>query len=348
MEEKFTTALITFMSWNHDNHSHEAIWQQPSGSHHGSESRSRTGKQEMKHSRTPPNEGITDGQMSVALDKDLMNLIDNITLELSRSTTIATSRTSTAVSPGGSFVNQDFGNAPYVPNPRFNSHESHIMQSRGMPGPRSSIGTEDVHSRSFRDGYGGVREMAHLEIGSTGYRGYSSRQSVPHGFIGGPGIALRPPVYKGPRSPETVFSSSPRSVRSTKSALPDDPLPQVLHALDDEDDDRIVVVRRITKLGFKSNRIIKAKFNQLGWETKNVVLLPSRSRSVFSDSGHVSPESVSHARPSSMGFVVFESKEVAADCVSRGTINIDGVDVLVQPFVRQYKPTSPVNFQSST
>jgi hypothetical protein len=160
----------------------------------------------------------------------------------------------------------------------------------------------------------------------------------------------RPPVYRGPRSPPTVaLAKSP-----PPQAVTEEPLPQVLHALDDEDDARIVVVRRITKLGFKSNRMIKTKFERLGWGVKNVVLLPSRARSIYPDGSHTAPNGVSqsHARPSSMGFVVFKTIQAANECIKRGTVNVDGIDVLVQPFVRQYKPSSSpssgATVQSST
>lgn len=323
------------MSWNHYNNSYDAFWRQASGSSQATANPSSDLKNESKQARTPPTEGISDGQMSVALDKDLMELIDNISQELSRTSTTSTSRTATTVSPGNSYLNLDFGQGPNITGQRFNSYGSQTMPSRtaksGNGGSSLFLGEFDV-----------IEESPNEHISSVGYK---SQKSAPNGFI-----APRPPVYKGPRSPQTAIPTSPNSVPLSKSTLVDDPLPQVLHALDDEDDDRIVVVRRITKLGFKSNRTIKTKFNDLGWEVKNVVLLPSRSRSVFSpEGGNTSPgSSLSHARPSSMGFVVFKTKQAALDCLERGTISIEGVDVLVQPFVRQYKPTSPISFQSTS
>lgn len=133
-------------------------------------------------------------------------------------------------------------------------------------------------------------------------------------------------------------SASPISSQVASSAG-DDSLPQVLHALDGEDDSRIVVVRRITKLGFKSGRIIKNKFQEFGWVVKTVVLLPSRSRLTPQDLAGGAIVPIGHLRPSSMGFVVFASEKAAKECLAVGSVNIDGVHVIIQPFMRQYKPT---------
>lgn len=331
------------MSWKPDNNSYEAFWQQPSGVHSTDQTSGDASKQDRKATHTTPNVAVSDGQMSVALDKDLLDLIDSITQELSRTSTSTTARTATSISSGGSFLNLDFDNLPSVTDQRFNSYGSQILQPGGISRGRSAFSRG---SSSFMSEVPIIEESPNEDVSPVGYKRQVS--PVPDVFnASAPPAAARPPVYKGPRSPQAIVPTSPSSVPSTASAGADDPLPQVLHALDDEDDDRIVVVRRITKLGFKSNRTIKTKFSQLGWDVKNVVLLPSRSRSVYSDGGSLSPgsaaKSVSHARPSSMGFVVFKNRQAATECIKRGTINIEGVDVLVQPFVRQYKPTSPAS-----
>ena len=333
------------MSWQPNHNAYEAFWQQSSGVHSTAKASEPNGKPDRKEVRTPPNDAISDGQMSVALDKDLIDLIDSITQELSRTSTTTTARTTTSVSSGSSYLNLDFDSFPNVTDQRFNSYGSMTMQPGGISRARSTMLSAGRGSSSF------LGEVPVIEEGpneDSSPIGYGQRQKQPNTTVG-VAVAPKPPVYRGPRSPSTVLPTSPSSVPSTTI---EDPLPQVLHALDDEDDDRIVVVRRITKLGFKSNRTIKAKFNQFGWEVKNVVLLPSRSRSMYADGGdHSSPRSntggsgvaVSHARPSSMGFVVFKTRQAAVECIKRGTINIEGVDVLVQPFVRQYKPSSPAS-----
>lgn len=126
----------------------------------------------------------------------------------------------------------------------------------------------------------------------------------------------------------------------------EDSLPQVLHALDDEDDDCIVVVRRITKLGFKSARILKERFRQLGWGVKKVVTLPSRARTQSFEpigQGLSRIPTTGYLRPSSMGFVVFDSRDAARDCLGRGSVLIDRVEVIIKPFVRQYRQTGITN-----
>jgi hypothetical protein len=126
----------------------------------------------------------------------------------------------------------------------------------------------------------------------------------------------------------------------------EDSLPQVLHALDDEDDDCIVVVRRITKLGFKSARILKERFRQLGWGVKKVVTLPSRARTQsfepIGQGGLSRIPTTGYLRPSSMGFVVFDSRDAARDCLERGSVLIDRVEVIIKPFVRQYRQTAGI------
>lgn len=147
-----------------------------------------------------------------------------------------------------------------------------------------------------------------------------------------------PPLLPLILAPRVSSSPSPSPLSAlVASSAGDDTLPQVLHALDKEDDKRIVVVRRITKLGFKSARIIKSKFQEYGWVVKTVVLLPSRSRLDVKDNSLSSQGA--HSRPSSMGFVVLGSESDAIECVAVGSLDIEGVNVVIQPFSRQYRPT---------
>jgi hypothetical protein len=244
---------------------------------------------------------LSDGQISITLDSDLMSLLDNITQELSRTSTAATARTLTSGSEGGSKL--------FDHSASFNDQFGYYAVPAAS-NPFAVRTTSAVHSKpSF---------LSLLE------------PTIEEPFPGAPGF----PQPYGARSRMSRPSlQRPVASRTVTSSSDVDPLPQVLHALDDEPDDCIVVVRRITRLGFKSNRIIKTRFEQLGWDVKNVVLLPSRSRPA--DGGMDAP----HARPSSMGFVVFSSTKSALECLARGAINVDGVEVLVQPFTRQYKPS---------
>lgn len=268
--------------------------------------------------RTPTPE-LTDGQISVALDSDLLQLIDNITQELSRTTSAATSipetflqdtsRTTTAIN----LVDMlDFPPRASSLNDRYQAVQP------GIP-PRSSTGFN-------------TRNAFVNSLGPT----LEDMASVPIDF---PPIApLRPSKTDSYSGMQRLTSNRTESTgsRTMSAASEAEPLPQVLHALDEEPDECIVVVRRITRLGFKSNRIIKFRFEQIGWNIRNVVLLPSRSRPAEGSPGG----SVPHARPSSMGFVVFSSAGQAKECLKMGSIEVEGVQVLVQPFTRQYKPTS--------
>ncbi len=229
---------------------------------------------------------LTEGQISIALDKDLLSLIDNITLEISRASTVS-SKSNRTYSGSSDDIFEYLSSLSPIPI----DHGLEVLQgvSSLNPVPR----------------YTSVAETRTLQLTGSD-------------------------------------STSPRFLRSASSTS-NDPLPQVLHALDGEHDDCIVVVRRITRLGFKSNRIIKSRFEQMNWEIKNVVLLPSRSRSSNGEESSVAP----HARPSSMGFVVFRNSKAAADALSLGIIMIDGVEVLIKPFTRQYKPTISSSRDSS-
>jgi hypothetical protein len=325
------------MSWNqggifYESYLHDASTQQKVTSG-GSSTDMKTGG-----TSTGPRTGgfLSDGQMTVALDKDLLDLIDSINLELSRTGTSTTDLSVASGSSGGSFVSIDSDSPPILSDTRLNSFNSQasLEEVPTHARTRSSYLVSGRTSSTFFSDVPAIPEGTNEDGISPKSITFEDRSGVPEEYWS------RPPVYKGPRSPRTAF----RPDTASSQAIQDEPLPQVLHALDDEDDSRIVVIRRITKLGFKSNRIIKTAFQRLGWEVKNVVLLPSRARSMYPEGTTRSPNnvSVSHARPSSMGFVVFKSKGAASDCIKGRTVNVEGIEVLVQPFVRQYKPTTGV------
>jgi hypothetical protein len=271
--------------------------------------------------RTPGPE-LTDGQISVAAESDLLQLIDSITQELSRTTSGATSLPDLLMHDMSRTTSDNvFGSMLDFP-PRASSHSDRHLNSlpAGIP-PRSSTGM-NPRATQFSSRLGTTFEesaSAPIEFPSLKPMRLGTKDSFPS--------PQRLPSNR-------TESTGSRTLSGTSAEL--DPLPQVLHALDNEPDDCIVVVRRITRLGFKSNRIIKARFEQIGWVVRNVVLLPSRSRPAEGSPSGATP----HARPSSMGFVVFMNPHHAKACLDSKQITIDGVDVLVQPFTRQYKPTS--------
>ena len=261
-----------------------------------------------------PSPHLTDGQISIALDSGLMQLIENISLEISRASTEVPSTT-------GSGIHSEFRTSGGV-----DLHQSHFPSRAASLNERSSLADVQwgVPPRSSSAHHS--RSSFSSALGTT----YSESAQVVPTFKP---IASAPVQY-----PPRIVSARTESTtsRTLSSASDVEPLPQVLHALDKEPDECIIVVRRITRLGFKSNRIIKSRFEHMGWDVRNVVLLPSRSRPAEG-----SPfGSVPHARPSSMGFVVFGNAKQAAECLSLGSIDVDGIEVLVQPFARQYKPTN--------
>ncbi len=222
-------------------------------------------------------------------------------------------------------VKSSINSLPFSPDPEsvqrnISSLVDSITQELVRSSPQSSGGSEYLLRVPLVERDGGGRTILE-DIRKRSSDEY--RLQIPPRDTG-------PPIAHG-------STSSPVSPPVTSSAG-DDPLPQVLHALDGEEDERIVVVRRITKLGFKSSRIIKTKFQEFGWVVKNVVLLPSRSR-LFSQ-GNAPPNiTLGHSRPSSMGFVVLASEKSAKECLAVGSIDIEGVNVLIQPFVREYRPS---------
>ena len=259
---------------------------------------------------------LTEGQISVALDSDLLLLIDDITKELSRSSVAAPMLPhggTTAMPPKRSIPWGEAGLDHYV------GHESSPPHNHDSFPLRPSSRAKHGHGRLRTASANGPSEMSK----------FAERA------IRSDGKAVQTRLNTSPRNASAASSGSISTARDSWVSPSADPLPQVLHALDKERDDCIVVVRRITRLGFKSNRILKTRLEQFGWDVKNVVLLPSRSRAVDG-----ADSNSSHARPSSMGFVVFKDPASAAECISCGSIDVCGVDVLVQPFTRQYKPST--------
>jgi hypothetical protein len=101
-------------------------------------------------------------------------------------------------------------------------------------------------------------------------------------------------------------------------------LAKVLGMLDDEDSSCILIVRRISKLGFIAANALSAYFSSFG-PVKHVYLLPSRGRGDTRN------------RPASMGFVVMASSTDCSRVVQSGHYKVLDVDIQVQRFVRNTK-----------
>jgi len=95
----------------------------------------------------------------------------------------------------------------------------------------------------------------------------------------------------------------------------------VLGILDTEDDSCILIVRRISKLGFAAQNALTAFFSGFG-PVKRVLLLPSRGKGDTRN------------RPASMGFVVMASSNDCSKAVQSGHYKVLDVDIQVQRFVR--------------
>lgn len=105
---------------------------------------------------------------------------------------------------------------------------------------------------------------------------------------------------------------------------------EALNVQSDEDCTRIVTVRKCHKLGFKSHVHLRQYFSRFG-RVDRVVLLPMRAKPKNAMDGRGN-------RPSSMGFVVMETKEAADRILSfnnnSGIHEIKGWPIEVRNFVK--------------
>ena len=127
---------------------------------------------------------------------------------------------------------------------------------------------------------------------------------------------------------ETTPGSSSPPTPEISSETPRLNLLEALGILSPADELRIVTVRRVHKLGFKSALILRQFFARFG-QVIDVVLLPMRSRPKASADGNLRG-----ARPSSMGFIVMSSAAEAQVALKQPTIEIKGWPIEVRAFVR--------------
>lgn len=127
-------------------------------------------------------------------------------------------------------------------------------------------------------------------------------------------VSLRSQDYK---SPSTLNCKDALSSDSIKLA-------DVLNVLDSEDESCIVIVRKISKLGFTAYDSLNQYFSKYGL-VKKILLLPSRGKGD------------SRNRPASMGFVVMSSRFESKSVLMSEDHRVDHVDIQVQKFVRNTK-----------
>lgn len=130
------------------------------------------------------------------------------------------------------------------------------------------------------------------------------------------------------QAPTVVSTTSP--VSSADEEAPRMNLLEALSVQSEEDCLRIVTVRKCHKLGFKSHIALKQYFSRFG-KVDRVVLLPMRAKPKNAMDGRGN-------RPSSMGFVVMETKEGAERILSFnnscGIHEIKGWPIEVRNFVK--------------
>jgi len=102
-----------------------------------------------------------------------------------------------------------------------------------------------------------------------------------------------------------------------------------LQLLSKEDPDKLIIVRRINKLGFKASRKLKQYFGEFG-NVVRVLIAHSTCRDLKDSEGKV------RQRPSSLGFVQMASAEAVRKALALGTEQeVEGATILVQKFERQ-------------
>jgi hypothetical protein len=125
-------------------------------------------------------------------------------------------------------------------------------------------------------------------------------------------------------SPRPLSDSEHRADDETSSMTPRLNLLEALNIKSAEDEDKVITVRKVHKLGFKSASLLEQHFSRYG-QVNNVVLLPMRARPKETNRG---------IRPSSMGFVVMATKSQAANALREPTQSVRGWPIEVKPFVR--------------
>jgi len=103
-----------------------------------------------------------------------------------------------------------------------------------------------------------------------------------------------------------------------------------LQVLSTESPDRLFIVRRINKLGFKATRILKRHYGAFGTVVKVLV-----AHSTVRQCGETHVQA--RRRPSSLGFVQMTTSDAVSQILSLGDDQeVDGVIIRVQRFERQH------------
>jgi hypothetical protein len=119
-------------------------------------------------------------------------------------------------------------------------------------------------------------------------------------------------------------------------------LPEVFKILENDEEDRIVCLKKIHKLGFRSVKYLRHYFSKFGTILK-IVILPSRQKEANSYYGSSCSSTV---RPASMGFLVMADKWSADRILKDEIHHISDWPVEVSRFNRHGSTTSPLQCPS--
>jgi hypothetical protein len=139
---------------------------------------------------------------------------------------------------------------------------------------------------------------------------------------------LAPPMPAAPPGSLTVTPPTSESGGGNANGRRRTPqtLSTSLQILEEEDPECLLIVRRISKLGFKATRALKKHFSAYGSVGK-VLLAHSTARQYCDQQFHVK------RRPSNLGFVQMSSAEAVQKVLALGSSQeIEGVTVCVQKF----------------
>lgn len=101
-------------------------------------------------------------------------------------------------------------------------------------------------------------------------------------------------------------------------------LASCVKVLSNENPDQLLVLRRISQLGFKAHHILKSHFSSRG-KVIRILLVHSTMSQLRGD----------RCRPSSLGFVHMASAEAAAQILKEGEVMVNGVLIRVTKFERR-------------
>jgi hypothetical protein len=147
-----------------------------------------------------------------------------------------------------------------------------------------------------------------------------------------PRTTWKPPAEVGQTRSYTPFGSkSPGSSKMAKTVAQSpeadskDTLRTNLRDLSVLDHERVILVRKINRLGLESSQVLEAYFSAFG-AVERVMVSHSRAKSMFGHGG-------ARVRPAGLGFLVMSKAEEAHSVLAYGSEHeVNGVAISVQPF----------------